>query len=90
MAESKVKGKFKAPEGRYQLLCERSYGVLPFNYQRSTKLSLGRLEGGEDAGSWLIYNVGEFVYIARADSTKTVSLPSPQSPCAAEIEMCVR
>lgn len=74
---NKIKGKFKTPEGRYSLICERSYGVLPFNHQRSTKLSLAWLEGGgaEETGPWLIYNVGEFIYVAKADSNKTVRDP---------------
>ena len=77
---SKVKNKFKTPEGRWALLSERTFGALPFNHHRSTRMALARLPpaadqpsgGAEDVGPWLIYNIGEFVYIAKADSAKNV------------------
>ena len=77
---SKVKNKFKTPEGRWALLSERTFGALPFNHHRSTRMTLARLPpaadqpsgGAEDVGPWLIYNIGEFVYIAKADSTRNV------------------
>ena len=73
MESSRVKSKFKTPEGRYTLSNERSYGCLPFSPMRVTRLSLARLEGSDEAGLWLIYNVGEFVYVSRIDSTRNVS-----------------
>jgi hypothetical protein len=74
MEHSRVKSKFKTPEGRFVLSSERSYGCLPFNPMRVTKLTLATFEGLDEAGQWLIYNVGEFVYISRPDSTKNVRL----------------
>lgn len=83
---SKVKSKFKTPEGRWALLSERTFGSLPFNHHRSTRMTLARLPaasgaessgGAEEAGPWLIYNIGEFVYIAKADSTRNVRMRAP-------------
>lgn len=49
---------FKAPEGKYYLHGDKTFGIVPFNYQCSTKLTIASVP----EGTFVLYNVGEFVY----------------------------
>lgn len=64
--------RFKAPEGQYQLLSERTQGLIPFNYQRNTRLTHAQLFGGEEEGSWVIFNVADLVNVSRINATHGV------------------
>ncbi len=77
-----VKNKFKVPEGRWTLHFEHAFGAVPFSHQRCTRLTLARLAhdaGPDEAGPWLIYNVGDYLYVYKADSQRKVS---PSNACA--------
>ncbi len=71
--------RFKTPEGRYELVHERTQGLVPFHYQRSTRLTLANLQaGGAEDGSYVIFNVGELVHIARRNATHKVRAGWPR------------
>jgi hypothetical protein len=66
--------RFKTPEGRYCLVAERTSGLVPFSYQKSTRLTLAHLSGGgPEDGLWCLYNVGDYLHIARYDATHKAS-----------------
>lgn len=84
MTDQRIHSKFKAPEGKYCLHGERTYGSLPFNYIRATRIALARLRLGCDCDDdWLIYNSGDYVYICKHDSIKRVGSP----PASAHMDM---
>ena len=69
---SQIRSRFKTPEGRYSLCLEKTAGLIPFNYSRSTRLSLAALQGGGEAGAWVIYNVGDNLHLCRQEATARV------------------
>ncbi|GAX85219.1 hypothetical protein CEUSTIGMA_g12639.t1 [Chlamydomonas eustigma] len=82
-----IKNKFKTPEGRYTLLFEKLYGTVQFDYQRSTKITIARIDASsEDPGPWLIYNIGDLVNICKQDTSKkdplrSLIMPATRQPC---------
>lgn len=69
---AEARDRFKTAEGRFRLLTERKTGLQPFNYQRSSRLTLASLHGGAEEGTWIIFNVGDAVNVCRYDSTHKV------------------
>lgn len=67
-----VKNAFKSPEGRYLLHSEKQVGLVPFAMRRTTRLTIATLNGGEEEGMYMIYNVGDYLHIAPFDATEKV------------------
>ncbi|KXZ56614.1 hypothetical protein GPECTOR_1g553 [Gonium pectorale] len=59
------------------------FKTAPFNYQRSTRLTLANLQvGSEVDGAWIIFNVGDYVHISPYNAThkdpyKSIQFTSP-------------
>ncbi|GIL43152.1 hypothetical protein Vafri_973 [Volvox africanus] len=64
-----ARNRFKTAEGRFHLHTERTTGLQPFNYQRSTRLTLANLQGGQEDGQWIVFNVGDCINICSYDAT---------------------
>lgn len=64
---------FKAPEGRYELVCDRLGGLCNFNAARMPRLSLAQLMGGDEAGTYLLFSVGDALHVCRYAETAKVS-----------------
>ncbi len=62
------RNQFKTPEGRYLLQSDKVHGTIAFNHLRATRLTLASLQGGAEEGKYLVYNVGEALYICRHDA----------------------
>ncbi len=76
--------RFKTPEGRYDLVAERNQNTAVFHYQRCTRLCLATLQlGTAEDGQYLLYNVGEFVYINRATNIHKVRARQVAEVCLA-------
>ena len=60
-------------EGRFHLHAERTTGLQPFNCQRPCRLTLAQLQGGAEDGLWVVYNVNDYIHIARYDATHKAS-----------------
>ena len=73
---------FKAPEGRYELVGERLGGLCNFNAARMPRLSLAQLSGGDEAGTYLLFSVGDALHVCRYAETAKVGGASSQPPTA--------
>ena len=63
---------FKAPEGRYELVGDRLGGLCNFNAARMPRLSLAQLTGGDEAGTYLLFSVGDALHVCRYAETAKV------------------
>ncbi|GBF89015.1 hypothetical protein Rsub_01514 [Raphidocelis subcapitata] len=71
-----TKTRFKATDGRYTLLSERTSGLIPFQGGRATRLTLATLRGGAEAGRYVIFNVSEQLLVCAHDATNKDPLRS--------------
>ncbi len=77
-------------EGRFHLHAERTTGLQTFNCQRPCRLTLAELQGGTEDGLWVVYNVGDYLHIARYDATqKASSSYMHHAPCSCCSTGCV-
>lgn len=76
-----TKSHFKTSEGRYSLWSERTAGLVPFANGRATRLTLAALRGGQEAGQYMLFNVGEQLHISSYDSTDKVR-PAARACCS--------
>jgi hypothetical protein len=64
---------FKSSEGKYTLHTERSTGTVLFQAQRCTRISVATLQGGQEQGSWVVYNVQENLMFSRPNELDQVT-----------------
>ena len=64
-----LRSHFKSPEGRYVLRSEKLTGLHPFQSQKGTRLTLASLQGGAEAGDYIVYNVGDAIHISHFNAT---------------------
>lgn len=67
-----TKARFKATDGRYTLVSERTSGLIPFQGGRATRLTLAALRGGAEQGRYIVFNVSEQLLICAHDATDKV------------------
>lgn len=58
-----IRQHFRAPEGVYRLHSEKVTGLVSFLSQRSTRLTVASLRGGNEEGEYIILNVGDTLQI---------------------------
>ena len=79
---------FKAPEGRYELVCDRLGGLCNFNAARMPRLSLAQLLGGDEAGTYLLFSVGDALHVCRYAETAKVSDAASRCACKLADGVC--
>lgn len=56
-ANAATRSRFKGPEGRWTCHIDKAPATNTFIYQRQTRLTMASLQGGQEEGLWIMYNV---------------------------------
>jgi hypothetical protein len=74
MAAQPQKVNLKTPEGRYNLVSAKTSGSVMFSHKRGgTRMTLARVTGGAEDGTYILYTVAEYLHVAAFNRTDGVS-----------------